>query len=82
MGQAVKGPDINESDVNFAVNDKKEIRYALSAIKGVGDAAVEAIVEERKKNGPYKSVFDLTRRVSMRSVNKKSLGISGIGRGV
>ncbi len=73
MGIAVKGPDINESDVNFAVNEKKEIRYALSAIKGVGDAAVEAIIEEKKKNGFYKSIFDLTKRVSLRSMNKKSL---------
>lgn len=73
MGIAVKGPDINESDIRFTVNEKQEIRYALSAIKGVGEAAVEAIVEEREKNGPYKSIFDLTKRTSMRAVNKKSL---------
>jgi DNA polymerase-3 subunit alpha len=73
MGIAVKGPDINESDVNFAVNKNKEIRYALSAIKGVGEAAVQSIIDERKNNGPYKSIFDLTRRAIMRSVNKKSL---------
>jgi DNA polymerase-3 subunit alpha len=72
-GIAVTSPDINESDVHFAVNKNKEIRYALSAIKGVGEAAVESIIEERKNNGPYKSIFDLTRRVNMRSVNKKSL---------
>ncbi|HWB62969.1 MAG TPA: DNA polymerase III subunit alpha, partial [Chitinophagales bacterium] len=73
MGIPVKGPDINESHVRFAVNDKGEIRYALSAIKGVGEAAVESVIEERQKNGPYKSVFDLTRRANLRTVNKKSL---------
>ncbi len=80
MGVPVKGPDINESDVKFTVNDKGEIRYALSAIKGVGEAAVEAIVEERKANGAYKTIYDLTRRASARAVNKKaleSLGYAG-----
>ncbi|MDB5282183.1 MAG: polymerase subunit alpha, partial [Bacteroidota bacterium] len=77
-GIPVKGPDINESDVNFTVNKKGEIRYALSAIKGVGDAAVEGIIEERTKNGPYKSIFDLTRRVNLRTVNKKSLEALGL----
>ena len=72
-GIAVTSPDINESDVHFTVNKNKEIRYALSAIKGVGEAAVESIIEERKANGPYKSIFDLARRANMRSVNKKSL---------
>lgn len=68
----VLGPDINESNVKFAVNKKGEIRFALSAIKGVGEAAVEGIVEERK-NGPFKSIFDLTKRANLRTVNKKSL---------
>jgi len=72
-GIAVTSPDINESDVHFTVNKNKEIRYALSAIKGVGEAAVESIIQERKANGPYKSIFDLARRANMRSVNKKSL---------
>ena len=73
MGIPVKGPDVNESDIKFTVNDKGEVRFALSAIKGVGDAAVESIVAEREKNGPFKSVYDLTKRVNLRSVNKKSL---------
>ncbi len=80
MGVPVKGPDINESDVKFTVNDKGAIRYALSAIKGVGEAAVEAIVAERKANGPYKTIYDLTRRASARAINKKaleSLGYAG-----
>jgi DNA polymerase-3 subunit alpha len=77
MGIPVKGPDINESDVKFSVNQSGEIRYALSAIKGVGEAAVEAIVDERKKNGAYKSIYDLTRRANLRAVNKKALEALG-----
>jgi DNA polymerase-3 subunit alpha len=73
MGIPVLGPDINESDIRFSVNKKGEIRYALSAIKGVGEAAVESIVEERLADGPYQSVFDFAKRVNQRTVNKKSL---------
>ncbi|MCW5907727.1 MAG: DNA polymerase III subunit alpha [Chitinophagales bacterium] len=72
MGIPVKGPDVNESDVQFTVNKKGEIRYALSAIKGVGEAAVLAIVEERGKKGAFKSIFDFARRANTRSVNKKA----------
>jgi len=72
-GIPVKSPDINESEVHFTVNKNKEIRYALSAIKGVGEAAVESIIQERNANGPYKSIFDLTRRANLRTINKKSL---------
>lgn len=72
MGIPVLGPDINESSVTFAVNKKGEIRYALAAIKGVGEAAVEEMLAERKKNGIYKNLFDLTKRVSLRTVNKKT----------
>ncbi|MBL7803072.1 MAG: DNA polymerase III subunit alpha, partial [Saprospiraceae bacterium] len=71
MGLAVKGPDINESQINFSVNKKGEIRYGLGAIKGVGEAAVESIIEERKKNGPFVTVFDLMRRMNLRTMNKK-----------
>ena len=67
------GPDINESDVRFSVNKAGEIRFALSAIKGVGEAAVTDILIEREKNGPFKNIFDLTKRVNSRSVNKKNI---------
>jgi DNA polymerase-3 subunit alpha len=73
MGLQVKGPDINESDVKFSVNKAGEIRYALSAIKGVGEAAVASLLEERNKNGPFLSIFDLTKRCHLRTVNKKAL---------
>jgi DNA polymerase-3 subunit alpha len=67
------GPDINESDVRFSVNKAGEIRFALSAIKGVGEAAVTDILIEREKSGPFKNIFDLTKRVNSRSVNKKNI---------
>jgi DNA polymerase-3 subunit alpha len=73
IGIPVLGPDVNESDVKFSVNERGEIRYALSAVKGVGDAAVVAIIEERKSGGPFTSIFDMTKRVNLRTVNKKSI---------
>ena len=73
MGLPVKGPDINESAVKFAVNKQGDIRYALSAIKGVGEAAVESMIQERTENGPYKGYFDLMRRGNLRTINKKVL---------
>lgn len=73
MGIPVLGPDINESDIRFSVNKKGQIRYALSAIKGVGEAAVTDIVAEREKGGAYASVFEFAKRVNLRTVNKKSL---------
>lgn len=73
MGIKVLGPDINESLKGFAVNKKGEIRFGLGGIKGVGDAAIENIIEERNKNGQFKDIFDFIRRVNQRSVNKKSM---------
>src|ERR1700744_1101876 len=72
MGVPVLGPDINESDMAFAVNKKGEVRFGFTGIKGVGDKAIESIIEEREKNGPYQSVYDFARRSNVRSVNKKS----------
>src|SRR5258708_38827032 len=72
MGMSVLGPDINESDYKFSVNKKGEIRFGLGAVKGVGEGAVQAIVEERKKNGAFKNIFDLVRRINLRSANKKT----------
>lgn len=77
---AVLGPDVNESALNFVVNDKGEIRFGLGAIKGVGEGAVENIVQEREENGPYSSIFDFMSRISLRSVNKRvieSLAMAG-----
>lgn len=73
MNIRVLGPDINESRSAFTVTQAGEIRFGLSAVKGVGEGAVEDILKERDKNGPYKSIFDVTSRVNLRSVNKKNL---------
>ncbi|MCX6319953.1 MAG: DNA polymerase III subunit alpha [Bacteroidetes bacterium] len=73
MGLKVLGPDINESQKGFAVNDKGEIRFGLGGLKGVGEAAVESIIEERKKGGRYTHVFDFIKRINQRTVNKKTL---------
>ena len=73
MGLTVLGPDINESQNGFAVNQKGEIRFGFSGLKGVGENAIETLIEERTKHGPYISVFDLAKRVNQRAANKKSL---------
>ncbi len=73
MGLKVLGPDINESQKGFAVNKKGEIRFGFSGMKGVGEAALENIIEEREKRGAFKSIYDLIKRVNQRTVNKKSL---------
>jgi DNA polymerase-3 subunit alpha len=73
MGLKVLGPDINESLKSFAVNSKGEIRIGLGGLKGVGEAAVESIIDEREKKGTFNSIFDLIKRVNQRTVNKKSL---------
>lgn len=80
MGIQTLGPDVNESYSGFGVNDKGEIRFGLSAIKGMGGNAAASIVAERQKNGPYKSIFDFAERVDFGSVNRKafeSLALSG-----
>jgi DNA polymerase III subunit alpha len=73
MGIKVLGPDINESLKGFAVNKKGEIRFGLGGLKGVGEAAVESIIEERDKRGSFNSVFDFIKRINQRTVNKKTL---------
>ena len=69
----VLGPDINESELNFTVNKAGSIRFGMAAIKGIGEAAVESIIEERDQGGPYQDIFDLARRINPRAVNKRSL---------
>ena len=80
MGIATLGPDVNESYEKFGVNHHGEIRFGLGAIKGMGESAAQAIISEREKNGPYKTVFDFAQRVNLSNVNKKafeSLALSG-----
>jgi DNA polymerase-3 subunit alpha len=73
MGLKVLGPDINESQSGFAVNKKGEIRFGFSGLKGVGEAAIDNIIEERGKSGHFKDIFDLVKRSNLKSVNKKSV---------
>ena len=74
------GPDVNESYEKFGVNHHGQIRFGLGAIKGMGDSAALAIIDEREKNGPYKNIYDFAQRVNFGSVNRKafeSLALSG-----
>ncbi|SMD05833.1 DNA polymerase III subunit alpha [Pedobacter africanus] len=72
MGVQVLGPDVNESGIKFSVNVQGEVRFGLSGIKGVGDKAVESIIDERNENGVYKDLYDFARRSNTRTVNKKA----------
>jgi DNA polymerase III subunit alpha len=73
MGQMVLGPDVNESKKGFSVNQRGEIRFGLGGLKGVGESAIDHLIEERERNGPYISIFDLVKRVNQRAVNRKTL---------
>lgn len=71
MGLQVLGPDVNESFYKFTVNDQGAVRFGMGAVKGVGSGAVQTIVECRK-NGRYKSIFDMAKRIDLRAANKKA----------
>ncbi|MBR2629224.1 MAG: DNA polymerase III subunit alpha, partial [Alistipes sp.] len=73
MGIKVLGPDINESIVDFSSNRSGDIRFGLAAVKGVGEAAVKSIIEEREKNGPYKNIYDFVERVNFSVINRKCM---------
>ena len=73
MNISVLGPDINESEQNFSSNKSGDIRFGLAAIKGVGEAAVRSIIEEREKGGPYKNIYDFMERVNFSVVNRKCM---------
>ncbi len=72
MKLKVLGPDVNESFYKFSVNKDYAVRFGMGAIKGVGRGAVMTIVENRKKDGQYKSIFDFAKRVDLRATNKKA----------
>lgn len=73
MGIKVMGPNVNESNLKFTVNKEGNIRFGLGAVKGVGENAVKAIVEERNKNGLYQDIFDFVERVNLNACNKKNM---------
>ena len=71
MGLTVLGPDVNESFYKFTVNDNYAVRFGIGAVKGVGANAVDTIVQNRK-DAPYKSIFDLAKKIDLRAANKKA----------
>ena len=73
MGIPVLGPDVNESQLQFSVNKQGQVRFGLGAVKGVGESAVQAIIEARNADGPFTTVYDLVRRVNLRAANRKAL---------
>ncbi|MFZ5940997.1 MAG: DNA polymerase III subunit alpha [Bacteroidota bacterium] len=73
MGISVLGPDVNESNVRFTVNRNGDIRFGLGAIKGVGEAAVQGLINERKKGGLYKDIYDFVERNELSTVNRKTM---------
>lgn len=73
MNIKVLGPDVNESNMKFTVNPEGNIRFGLGAVKGVGESAVASIIEERKKGGAFKGIFDFVQRVNLNACNKKNL---------
>jgi DNA polymerase-3 subunit alpha len=71
MGIKVLVPDINESVARFTVNAQGHIRFGLAAIKGVGESAVEHIIEVRNKGGLFKDIYDVVERVNLATMNKR-----------
>src|SRR5699024_5542421 len=72
MGLEVLGPDVNESYYKFSVNQDNAIRFGMGAVKGVGQNAVKTIIENRKTEGPYRSIFDMAKRIELRAANKRA----------
>jgi len=79
MDIKVLGPDVNESFLKFSVNKSGDIRFGLAAVKGVGEGAVNNIIDERKKNGPFKGIFDFVERINLSSCNKKTIESLALG---
>ncbi len=80
MGMQVLGPDVNESYLKFTVNKQGNIRFGLAAVKGVGAGIVEALVQERDNKGPFKDIYDMVERISLKTLNKKvveAMSVSG-----
>ncbi len=73
MKLKVYPPEINSGQTKFTVDDEGAVLYGLGAIKGVGEAAVDSIIEERERGGPFKDLFDFCRRIDLRKVNRRLL---------
>ncbi|MFA5816408.1 MAG: DNA polymerase III subunit alpha [Bacteroidales bacterium] len=80
MGMQVLGPDVNESYLKFTVNKQGNIRFGLAAVKGIGAGIVEALVQERDSHGPFRDIYDMVERISLKTLNKKvveAMAVSG-----
>lgn len=75
LGIQVLGPDVNESQIKFAVMPNGDIRFGLGAIKGMGENAAQNIIDIRTKGGKFKNIFDFFERVNLQTVNKKNLEV-------
>ncbi|MCZ6893317.1 MAG: DNA polymerase III subunit alpha [Gammaproteobacteria bacterium] len=73
MGIAVTAPDVNQCNFRFSIADGPAIRYGLGAVKGVGEAAIDAIVSERRQHGDYRDILDLCRRNCEKRINRRAL---------
>ena len=73
MGIEVLGPDVNESGFKFTANSKGNIRFGMAGVKGVGSNAVQAIIDERTKNGPFTDIFNFVERVNLTACNRKNI---------
>ncbi|MBP5536406.1 MAG: DNA polymerase III subunit alpha [Bacteroidales bacterium] len=73
MKLSVLRPSVNLSEKDFSVDSEGNIRFGLCAIKGMGEAAAEALIKERDTNGPFKSAYDFVERIDLRTVNRKSV---------
>lgn len=73
MGAPVKGPDVNKSRLHFSVDSEQNIRFGMGGIKGLGENAVQAILDERNARGDFKDIFDFVERVNLQTVNKKNI---------
>jgi len=73
MNLSVEPPNINQCQHRFTVRGEAVVIYGLGAIKGVGEAAIEAIIREREANGPYRDLFDFCRRIELKKVNRRTL---------
>ena len=77
----VLGPDVNESEDVFTVNESGALRFGLLGMRGVGSSAVDFLIENRRKHGNFKSIFDFAKRVDMRIVNKGTWEALALGGG-
>ncbi|MBO4499626.1 MAG: DNA polymerase III subunit alpha [Bacteroidaceae bacterium] len=73
MGIEVLGPDVNESGFKFTANSHGNIRFGMAGVKGVGSNAVQSIIDEREKNGPFTDIYDFVERVNLTSCNRKNI---------